>query len=107
MKNEPRINLSAAGLWASAFVIMALIIVQAGKLPVNQAMAGTSTSESGFTVLTANSGTGGKNQPNELLYIIDNRHETLLVYEIDDPTSKQILLRDGGSLRNLFAGARR
>ena len=107
MRREEKINMSAAVLWASAFVIIAMIIVQAGKLPGNKAYAGMATSSGSYSVLTTNSGKGGDSDPDELLYVIDNTAQVLLVYEIEDSRSGNIFLRDGGSLVNLFNSARR
>ena len=107
MRRKERINLSASVLWASVFVIIAMIIVQAGKLPGNAAYATMATGSGSYTVLTCNSGKGGKPDPNELLYVIDNTAQVLLVYEIEDSRSGNIFLRDGGSLVNMFNSARR
>ena len=107
MRREERINLSASVLWASVFVIIAMIIVQAGKLPGNAAYAEMATESGSYTVLTTNSGKGGDADPNELLYVIDSMAQVLLVYEIEDSRSGNIFLRDGGSLVNLFNSARR
>jgi len=107
MRREERINLSASVLWASVFVIIAMIIVQAGKLPGNAAYAAMATGAGSYTVLTTNSGKGGDADPNELLYVIDSTAQVLLVYEIEDSRSGNIFLRDGGSLVNLFNSARR
>ena len=43
----------AAALWASAFVIAALAIVQAGQLPGNSAHAETTSEFGDYTLLTA------------------------------------------------------
>ena len=107
MRRNERINLSASVLWASVFVIIAMIIVQAGKLPGNAAYAEMATGSGSYTVLTTNSGKGGDSDPNELLYVIDSTAQVLLVYEIEDSRSGNIFLRDGGSLVNLFNSARR
>ena len=106
MRHNEQINLSASVLWASVFVIIAMIIVQAGKLPGNAAYAEMATGSGSYTVLTTNSGKGGDSDPNELLYVIDNTAQVLLVYEIEDSRTGQIFLRDGGSLVNLFGSAR-
>ncbi len=106
MNNEHRFDGSAAALWASAFVIAAMVVVQAGKLPGNTAHAEMSSGQDGYTVLTTNSGRGGDADPDELLFVLDNVDEVLLVYEIEDARNKQIFLRDGGSLGNLFGSAR-
>ena len=108
MKNHERFNTSTAALWASAFVIMALIIVQADKLPGQAAYAGMATGSGSYTLLTTYAGRGGDAEnPNELLYVLDSRDQVLLVYEIEDSRNGQIFMRDGGSLTNLFKSARR
>ncbi len=98
---------ASAALWASAFVIAALTIVQAGRLPGPAAHAEMATSRGGYTLLSTDSGRGEDAAPDELVYVIDSRGESLLVYEIDDARKQQILLRGGGSLQNLFLNARR
>lgn len=107
MTTHQRINASAAALWASAFVILALVIVQAGKLPANTAHAGMATTGDAYTLVTASSGLGEDAAPYELLYVLDSRDQIMLVYEIEDARSGQVFLRDGGSLVNLFSSARR
>ena len=101
-----RISGAAAALWSSAFVIAALIIVQAGHRPGNQAFAAVTGERGPYSLLTASAGTGPDSTPNELLYVIDSREQVLLVYEIEDAHKKGITLRDGGSLDNLFVRAR-
>ena len=96
----------AAVLWASAFVIAALMIVQAGRLPGPSAYAETATNRGDYALLTGRSGLGRDEKPRELLYVIDNRDRVLLVYEIEN-IERGIIARDGGSLDNLFRGARR
>ena len=102
-----RINPSAAVLWASAFLIAALVIVQAGKLPGNPAYAGMAAEADGVTLVTARTGRGDNARPNEMLWIIDTRDEVVLVYEIEEFRKRQITLLDGGSLREFFTLARR
>ena len=106
---QTRMNLRSgvAVLWASAFVLAALVIVQAGRLPANPAHAATAAESGGYSLLTVNSGRGDDCDPEELLFVIDSRGEMLLVYEIEDARQRQIVLRSGGSLRNLFQNARR
>ena len=93
-------------LWASTFVIAALIIVQAGRLPGNPAHADMTDRSGSYTIMTADSGRGKDEDPYEVLYVIDNREQVLLVYEIEDVATRQIQLRDGGSLDQLFRIAR-
>lgn len=101
-----KINQSAAVLWASAFVIAAMVIIQAGRLSGNTAHAATAAGRGDYSLVTANSGRGGETEPNELLYIINTREEVMMVYEIEDARKGQIILRDGGRLENLFRAAR-
>ena len=97
---------SAAVLWASAFVIGALTIIQAGRFPGRSAHAETTANVNDFSLVTARSGIGPDERPSELLFLIDNHAEVLLVYEL--PNIQQgIFLRDGGSLTNLFRSAAR
>ena len=96
----------AVPLWASAFVIAALVVTQAGRLPAPAAYAETTSSQADYTLLTADSGRGGDEAPDEVLFVIDNRDQVLLVYGIDDVRRHQVILRDGGSLDALFRRAR-
>ncbi|MHC5113066.1 MAG: hypothetical protein ACYTGP_01400 [Planctomycetota bacterium] len=100
------INVQSTALWASAFVITALVILQAGRLPGNPAYAGTAVNGNEFTLVTANSGRGGQADPNELLYILDSRAELLMLYEVEDAQKKQIFFRHGASLPAWFMNAR-
>ncbi len=102
MKRLMRIDSGAAVLWASAIVIAGLVILQAGRLPQNAAYADQAVSEGGYTLMTTDSGRGSDTAPKELLYIIDNRSEVLLVYEVPDARSNSLQLVGGGSLQSLF-----
>lgn len=102
-----RFNSSTAALWASAFVILALIIVQAGRLPGNPAHAAVVADRGSYTLMTADSGKGGDTEPDEVLCVIDSREQILLVYEVEDTRRGGIILRDGYALGELFTRARR
>lgn len=106
--SSTHINVSAAALWASAFVILALIIVQAGRLPSsgNSAMANMTADRGSYTLMTCDAGQGGDQDPDEILCVIDSREQMMLVYDVDDVRKKAILLRDGYSLDQLFVRAR-
>jgi hypothetical protein len=99
-------NTPAAVLWASAFVIAALTILQAGRLPGRSALAETTANVNDFSLVTARSGLGPDEKPYEVLYIIDDHNEVLLVYDLQN-VQQGIFLRDGGPLVNLFRTARR
>lgn len=106
--NTHSMNPAAATLWASAFVVAALIIVQAGHLPGVAAHADMVTDRGSYTVMTASSGRGTNTSPYELLYVIDSREQTILVYEIEsDRNRREIVLRDSYSLEQQFQRARR
>jgi len=106
MASKTRLNSSAAVLWASAFVITGMIILQAGRHATNAAYAEMANTAAGYTLLTTDGGTGDV-PPDELLYVIDNRDEVMMLYEIENAQKRTIALRQSGSLRNLFANAAR
>ena len=106
MSNQTNNRSSSAALWASAFILGALVIMQAGEITGPTAWAGESGSAGDYTLLTVNSGRGGDVDPDEVLFIIDNREQVLLVYEIENAQQKRITFRDGGSVAMLFSRAR-
>lgn len=95
-------NRSAPVLWASAFVIAALVVLQAGRLPGNPAYAGVAANGQHIVLLSADNGRGADAQPDEIVYLIDNRSETLLLYELENG---KIVLRDGVALPAAFQRA--
>ncbi len=99
-------NQPATALWASAFVIAALIIVQAGRLPGGAAYAEMESGVGDYTILTARTGKGPETRPYEALFVIDNREQVLMVYDMEDAQRGTIVVRGGGSLENLFLNAR-
>jgi hypothetical protein len=101
------VNPSAAVLWASAFIIAAMVIMQAGRLQGNAAFAEMQADRQSYTLMTADSGRGGDIEPNEILCIIDSREQILLVYEVEDARQRQVYLRDRYSLDELFTRARK
>jgi hypothetical protein len=107
MRASGQISPAAAVLWASAFVIAALTIIQAGRWPGPAARAETASRSGDYTLLTGRSGRGRDEKPNELLYVIDNRDQVLLAYYVEDAQRGVIMPVDGGPLNVLFRGARR
>jgi hypothetical protein len=109
MKSQS-MNRSNPVLWASAFVILAMAIAQAGRLAPNPAYAGDAIStNSGLALLTASSGTGPKEAPYDLLYVIDSQDELLFVYWIENANTQatsKLSLVNGGYLPALFQAAR-
>lgn len=95
----------AAILWGSAAILGGMVLLQAGRMPESPAYGGSVISGGDLTALTASMGRGRDTERYELLYVVDNRTETLLVYEIEDARNKEIVLRSGGRLADLFARA--
>lgn len=100
------LNPAAAVLWASAFVIGAMVIVQAGRLPGHAVHADMTADRGSYTLMTASAGRGPEAAPNEMLFVIDSREQMLLVYEIEDYRKRQITLREGYNLDEQFLRAR-
>lgn len=107
MNQRTPISAGAAILWASAFLLAGFVIVQAGRMGGNAAHADMTGSSGDYTLMTTSAGTGDDAAPNEVLYVIDNREQVLLVYEIENAQTRRMFLRDGGSLNNLFRQAGR
>lgn len=104
-----RLHPAGAVLWASAFVVSALAIMQAGRLAPNPAYADAVSTDDGFSLLTTPSGLGGGDRPYDLLYVIDSTDETMFIYWIENatnPTSSRLTLMDGAYLPALFNAAR-
>ena len=93
-RTETRFSPSAA-LWASAMVICALVITQAGRIPA--ATADMVAEAGGVHILT----TAGPNA--ELVYVLDGRDERLYVYEVINQSSLEIVDRQDVSA--MFAAA--
>lgn len=94
-------------LLATAFLLVAIVLVQAGRLPGNAAYAEMGVAGDDFTLVTASSGRGDDADPYEILWIVDSRGEVLHVYEIEDVRQGGIQQRATLDLRNVFANARR
>jgi hypothetical protein len=107
MSRTAPVNSAPIALWASAFVIAALVLLQAGRLPGNAAYADQASSSRDYTLLTTRSGLGGETDPDELLYIVDDRDQVMLVYQVEDARTGRVQLRDARKLDQLFGTARR
>ena len=94
-------------LLATAFLIGALVIMQAGRLPQQSAFAGDAiTGAEGFTMITASSGFGKDTRPYELCFVLDNYSDMMFVYEVPQSTSRSVVLRNGTDLPYLFGISR-
>jgi hypothetical protein len=90
------------GLWASAFVLLALIILQSPTLLAqpfgdSPAKAGMVSQVGQLTVMTADAGS------EDLLLVLEGRSEELLVYRSD---RNGIQLQQRVSIQQLFQDAR-
>jgi hypothetical protein len=96
-------------LVATAIMLAALTIIQAGRIDVNAAHAGTANAgPQGSSMVTIDSGLGPKDRPYETLWVLDGRGEMLFVYYIENANAgeKSLLLRQVISLPDLFRKAR-
>jgi hypothetical protein len=95
-----KIDAGAAALWASAFVLMALIGVQASHLGGAPAQASGVVAVDGMVVLTAASANG-----EDVLVVLDERAETISVFGVEN--QRNIRLYEKRDLAELFESANR
>lgn len=93
-------------LATSAIAITALAIVEAGRLHPAASAATAGMGIGGVTTVTAAISRGSDGAPVEVLYTIDNRNETLLIYGVEAQVDKRMVLLGGASLPALFRAAR-
>ncbi|HAQ66447.1 MAG TPA: hypothetical protein DCR70_01565 [Phycisphaerales bacterium] len=104
-----QMNMPAALLWASAFLLAALTIIQAARLPLNAAYAGAANQGGqGMSVVTQNTGLGPAERPYEALWVLDGRGEMLFIYYMENANAgeKALLLRQAIPVPDLFRTAR-
>ncbi len=96
-------------LVATAIVLAALTIIQAGRIDLNAAHAGTANAgPQGSSMVTIDSGLGPKERPYESLWVLDGRGEMLFIYYVENANAgeKALLLRQVIFLPDLFRKAR-
>lgn len=93
---------SAPALWASAFVLLALIITQAGRITGGgaSAIAGNVAQVNDLTVLTAEASDGQDN-----LILLDRRSERIFVYGIVQQ-QQNVQLIESYDMKEVFRNAR-
>ncbi len=96
---KTRIDSGAATLWASAMIILALVIMQAGRLGAGS-QARAEVTEIGDTVLL----TAFAEANEQVLLVLDSRADTLLVYSVVNRNS--VVLRETKNVTELFAEVR-
>lgn len=72
-------------MWASAFVLMGLILFTAGK-HTPSAFAEDSVTGGGFTMVTTPGGQG-----TDLVYVIDDQNALLMVYGLQNPQGESYI----------------
>ncbi len=104
------LTVASAALWASAFLLAALTVIQAGRLPFNAAHAAGAANQGGqgTSVITLATGLGPDTKPYEALWVLDGRGEMLFIYYIENANSgeKALLLRQAIPVPELFRVAR-
>ncbi|MHC4810160.1 MAG: hypothetical protein ACYTEV_07315 [Planctomycetota bacterium] len=105
-----------AVLWASACVLAAFVVIQAGR-PVSDAasadasaaaaLAAQSGAVDGFSIVAGRSGRGDDADPTKIVWVIDSTAGAVMVYEVEDARRNAITFREGSSLPLLFESARR
>jgi hypothetical protein len=92
-----RIQPSPAALWASAFALMGLIVLQASRMTGGEAHADIVSSTGALTALTFEAAN------EDILCVLDGRTESLFVYR---PDRRSLELIQTYKLPDLFADAR-
>ncbi len=93
-----RVNHSAISLWASALVILALVIVQAGRVDHGHMAFADVAEVADLTIANADAG-GGE----EIVVIIDGGTERIFVYSLVNRAPELVVAED---LANLFVQAK-
>ncbi|MSR70115.1 MAG: hypothetical protein EXS17_07210 [Phycisphaerales bacterium] len=95
---------------ATGALVLTTILVMLMLRPVEQAArAGDSVTPTanGIGVITITSGEGPDNRPNECIYLLDNRTESLMIYSVESAAGgRNMLLRTVENLPVLFRSAR-
>ncbi len=79
------IDAGAAALWASAFVILALILVQAGGRGGNAAYARDVDDITSLRILNADAGSG-----EDVIVLLNQTDETLSIYSVEAQRSLEL-----------------
>ncbi|MBM4051484.1 MAG: hypothetical protein FJ270_01915 [Planctomycetes bacterium] len=93
-------------LWATAILLGALVIIQAGRLEQRAYADQANSGQHGYSVCSATTGQGTPSEPIEAVYVVDSRDEVVLVYAIERFQDFKVQLRHSENLGALFARAR-
>jgi hypothetical protein len=86
-------------LWASAFILAGMIVLQSGRSGSTEARADLVASAGGVTLMTVRAAPG-----EDLLLVIEGHREELFIYRVEDQRTTELQRRY--SLPQLFAEAR-
>lgn len=93
-----RVNPGALSLWASAMMITALVIIQAGRVDTGH-LAYADVTEAGDMVITNANAGGGE----DVLVMIDQHEERVFVYGLQNRAPEMLVAEN---LRDLFVQAK-
>ena len=96
-------QMNTVGLWASAFVLGGLILTQAGR--IQSAQADSDVANNGFCMSTITCGNQSGPETYDLLWLIDDRSETLMIF-YGDVYNKVLDVRTIKNLSDIFKQAR-
>jgi hypothetical protein len=96
-------QMNTVGLWASAFVLGGLILTQAGR--IQSAQADSVVANNGFCMSTITCGNQSGPETYDLLWLIDDRSETLMIF-YGDVYNKVLDVRTIKNLSDIFKQAR-
>lgn len=95
-----RIDTGAAALWASAFVIMAMIITQASNARLGKEARADVSSVGSMTVTNIQA-----REDSDVLLVLNDAQERLYIYGLEQGRSLELLQTQ--SLPEIFSSARR
>ena len=102
-KQSNNFQINTVALWASAFFLGGLILTQAGK--IQTANADSVASSNGFCMSTITVGNQTGSETYDLLWLVDDRSETLMIF-YGDVYNKVLDLRTTKNLSEIFKQAR-
>ena len=99
-KQTTRIDTGAAALWASAFVIMAMIITQSSNARIGNTAHADVTSVGSITVTNIKA-----REDSDVLLVLNDAQERLYIYGLEQGRSLELL--QSQDLPDIFNSARR
>jgi hypothetical protein len=99
MRTRERINPSVGALWASAFVLAGMVVMQAGRVGGGAQANGEVSNFGEMTLLTASTGAN-----EDVVLVLDNRTDALLVYGVEN--RDRVELYQNLKVSDLFQQAR-